>query len=124
MEQIRRSGDDELCGFISLNDGNWTAHTVFGGVLAEGLDRVAAEALVREIGLTSLSDRWQYRASSEADWQTVLIIEASPQSVTLALGYYSLPGVETVRLSAELIVEQRLLVRDHDGSCRDRILGQ
>lgn len=112
MQEIRRESDDELCGFIAEVDGRWNALTIFGAPLARGLDRAGAEDLVLTDGLASLSERWHYRASPKDDWQTVVIIEASPRSVTLALGYYSMPEVETLTLSASQITEDGPLARD------------
>lgn len=112
MQEIRRESDDELCGFIAEVDGRWNALTIFGAPLARGLDRAGAEDLVLTDGLASLSERWHYRASPKDDWQTVVIVEANPRSVTLALGYYSMPGVETLTLSSEQIISDGLLVRE------------
>ncbi|MDO9484712.1 MAG: hypothetical protein Q7K25_01415 [Actinomycetota bacterium] len=114
MEAVRRPEDGELCGFISGEGQTWTPRAIFGGPLAKPTDRASAEELVRSTGLAALSEHWNYRESPAADWEPALIIEANPQSVTLALGYYSLPGVPTVTLSSELIVAQQLLRRGKD----------
>jgi hypothetical protein len=101
VEEVRRAGDDELCGYVREDDGRWQALTVFLGVLAGFDTRHEAQGFVVDHGLSSLQRHWQYRAAPEGDWQTVLIQEARPGQVRLALGHYSLPGVPTLVVTAE-----------------------
>ena len=65
--------------------------------------RTAREATpfgqVLEHGLASLAEHWQLRRTEEAEAEVVCIQEADPTGVTLALGYYSLPGVPTMRVT-------------------------
>ena len=99
MQEVRRTSDGELCGYVVIDGDAWRALTVFGGVLGRHDAASAAEQQVRDEGLASLAERWMYRADRSAEWQVVCIQEASPQSVRLALDYYSMPGVPTVTLS-------------------------
>ena len=103
MVEVRRERDGELCGFVTEQSGRWLALTVFGGHLGSFDSRDEAVALVRDTGLGSMAERWQLRRRGEANAEVVCIQEADPEGVTVALGYYSLPGVPTLRLSrAEL----------------------
>jgi len=95
MIEVRRDTDGELCGFVRAVDDAWQALTIFGGLLAVHPSLEAAEEHVRATGLASLAERWWYRPDPSADWQVVCIQEANPQSVRLALDYYSMPGVPT-----------------------------
>jgi hypothetical protein len=99
--EIRRDDDGELCGHVRERAGAWEALTVFGGVLGTHTTRRDAEIDVRDNGLASLAERWQFRADPSAEWQVVCIQEASTTEVRLALDYYSLPGVETVVVTRE-----------------------
>ena len=69
----------------------------------EYLNRVVddAERQVLEIGLASLAERWMLTEVASGEEQVVCIQEASPSTVTLALGYYSLPGVPSLTVSRD-----------------------
>ena len=97
MRAIHRD-DGELCGFVRAAEGGWQALTVFGGVLAHAEEEHEAERRVRETGLASLADRWTMIDHTTGEEEIVLIQEASPDGVTVAIGYYSLPGVPTRRI--------------------------
>lgn len=97
MRAIHRE-DGELCGFVRAAADGWQALTVFGGVLAATSDEHGAEQHVREAGLASLAERWTMVDHGTGEEEVVLIQEASPGGVTVALGYYSLPGVPTRRI--------------------------
>ena len=99
MIEVRRGDDDELCGYVDGDDHEWHAMTVFGGRLGVHDRREDAERHVLDVGLASLAERWTLVDPTSAEEQVVCIQEASPAGVTLALGYYSLPGVPTLRLS-------------------------
>lgn len=99
MQEIRRD-DGELCGFVRRTDDGWQALTVFHAVLRETDDEASAEACVRADALASLQGHWSYRPAHDDDWQTALVQEARPGAVRLALGYYALPGVPTVTVTA------------------------
>lgn len=100
MEPIRRTEDGELCGHVAERDGTWIACTVFGAVLAEHPTRDDAVADVLAQGLASLAERWTLRRDG-ADDEIVCIQEANPESVTVALGYYSMPGVPTLTIPVD-----------------------
>ena len=97
MRPIHRPEDDELCGFVVERADGWHALTVFGGELGICSTSAAADDLVRTDGLSSLMERWILvdgeSPGEEPDEQVVCIQEANPHSVTLALDYYSMPGV-------------------------------
>ena len=54
-----------------------------------------------EVGLASLAERWMLTDLGSGEEQVVCIQEVSPSSVTLALGYYSLPGVPSLTVSRD-----------------------
>ena len=99
MIEVRRTEDREVCGAIREVGDGWEACTIFGAVLAHGLTRSDATDYVLEHGLPVLSGLWTLTTPGEAE-QLVRIIEASPSEVRLALGIYSLPGVETVTFTS------------------------
>ena len=101
MEAVRRAEDDELCGHVAERDGRWRALTVFGAELGSHERREDAERQVLAEGLASLADRWTLRNVASGAEEVVCIQEANDRSVTLALGYYSLPGVPTMTITAE-----------------------
>lgn len=67
---------------------------------------------VLEHGLASLAERWTLESPGEEP-EIVCIQEANEYGVTVALGYYSMPGVPTLRISraAELDRAQGTLTR-------------
>jgi hypothetical protein len=100
--EVRRERDDELEGYVeATEDGAWRALTVFGGVLATLPSRDAAIELVHRQGLASLAERWYWWSRRDATWRTVVPQETSPGRVCVAIGYYSLPGVETALITAQ-----------------------
>lgn len=112
MDEVRRPGDDELCGFVAARVGRWAACTVFGADLGEHDDRAAAEAQVRADGLACLAERWTLRDTATGEEEVVCILEADPDSVTVALGWYSMPGVPRRTLTtADLATGRWALVR-------------
>lgn len=98
MIEIRREGDDELCGFVDRRDDGWHSLAVFGATIAVHDSSGAAEAAVRAEGLASLAERWTLLDRATGQEQIVCIQEADPDGVTLALDYHSLPGVPTLRI--------------------------
>ncbi|MEZ5271704.1 MAG: hypothetical protein R2694_05265 [Ilumatobacteraceae bacterium] len=101
MEAVRRAHDGELCGHVVQQDRTWVAMVVFGAVIGTHDTREAAEAHVLRDGLAVLADRWTLRNLVTGADEIVCIQEAHPGSVTLALGYYSMPGVPTLTLTAD-----------------------
>lgn len=100
MEEIRRADDGELCGYVDQRADGWHSVAVFGGTLGVHDSRFDAETMVRVGGLASLAERWMLRSRTTDEEQVVCIQEASPEGVTLALDYYSLPGVATLQISS------------------------
>jgi hypothetical protein len=97
MEEVRRE-DGELCGYVAELDGRWSALTVFGATLAEHDTEDDARGHVADEGLAALSDRWTLVDGESGVEEVVCIQQASPAEVSLALGYYSLPGVPGVTI--------------------------
>lgn len=110
MHEIRRD-DGELCGYVLERDGHWVATTVFGGLLGSHHDRERAVEQVRRDGLPSLAERWTLIDHDSGIEQVVCIQEASPHGVTLALDYYSVPGVPTLALTTDELTDGRWLLR-------------
>lgn len=106
MDQVRRQEDGELCGHVEHRDGRWCALTVFGAVLGCHDRRDAAVDEVIDEGLSSLSERWTLRRGESDDEEVVCIQEARPGAVTLARGYYSLPGVPTITITADQLARR------------------
>jgi hypothetical protein len=106
MIEVRRA-DGELCGHVRRRAGRWQALTVFGAVLSEWDAESRARRDVESNGLAALSDRWMLTDASSQTSQTVCIQQASPAEVTLALDYYSLPGVPTITIGVEELASGR-----------------
>jgi hypothetical protein len=112
MKAIHRE-DGELCGFVRAEGDTWQALAVFGGLIGTADSERAAEELVIETGLSSLAERWLFTTASAPDEQVVCIQEASPDGVTVALDYYSMPGVPTQHITrAEIDNGNCVLRRD------------
>jgi hypothetical protein len=103
VEALRRSGDGELCGYVAPRDGQWVALTVFGAVLGSHEERVNAVRHVLDEGLSSLAERWTLRHGESGAEEVVCIQEVNDVGVTVALGYYSLPGVPTLTITMDQI---------------------
>jgi hypothetical protein len=73
---------------------------VFGAVVGEHDRREDAVDQVLRDGLASLAERWTLRSGATGDEEVVCIQEASADGVTVARGYYSMPGVPTLRITA------------------------
>lgn len=112
MDAIYRD-DGELCGFVRAHADAWQAVAVFGGLICTTDSEHAAIQAVRDTGLAALAERWLLITKSDPEEQIVCIQEASPDGVTVALDYYSMPGVPTLRITrAEIDSGERLLRRD------------
>lgn len=97
--EVRRDDDGELCGFVAADGDRWQALTVFGGVLGEYEDDDVAVRHTLNDGLASVADRWMLSDAESGEEQIVCIQQMSPDEVTLALDYYSLPGVPTLTIA-------------------------
>lgn len=111
MEEIRRSDDNELCGFVDDRVDGWHALTVFGGVLGVYPTRQAAQGRVRNDGLASMMERWTLVDHVGGDEQVVCIQEVRPDALTVVLGYYAVPGVPTLRIERADLDAQRWTLR-------------
>jgi hypothetical protein len=100
VDDVRRDGDDELCGHVERRDGRWLALTVFGTALGAHDRREDAVDQVLGEGLASLSERWTLRHTESGEEEIVRIQEANAAEVTVVRGYYALPGVPTLTISA------------------------
>lgn len=113
VDEVRRTSDGELCGWVDQRGGRWIACTVFGAPLGSHDVRDVAVAHVVEHGLASLTERWVLQPGGGGDTEVVCIQEANAAGVTVALGWYSLPGVPTMAISAAQLAagewEMRLL---------------
>jgi hypothetical protein len=98
--EVRRD-DGELCGFVARHDGRWRSLTVFGSALGDHDDERDAQHHVITIGLAVLAERWVLIDRTTGDEQVVCIQHASPDEVTLALDYYSVPGVPTMTIPVD-----------------------
>ncbi|MEZ5412249.1 MAG: hypothetical protein R2761_29725 [Acidimicrobiales bacterium] len=101
MIEVRRDEDYELCGFVAEAGDHWLAMTVFGAELGHRDDYGGAVQLVLDEGLASLADHWMLSGPDVDGEQIVCIQHASRGSVTLALDYYSMPGVPSLTLSTD-----------------------
>ena len=108
---MRRSDDDELCGFVVQRSDGWHAVAVFGGTLMVHPTRSEAEAKVLADGLRALMERWLLVDGTTGDEQIVCIQEANPLGLTVALDYYSMPGVPTLRITRAELDERRWVLR-------------
>lgn len=100
--------DGELCGYVLHRLGTWQALTVFGGLLESADSEEAAADVVRTVGLAALAERWLLSTDAAPDAEIVCIQEASPAGVTVAVGYYSMPGVPTLHVSAAELADGRV----------------
>jgi len=104
--EVRRD-DGELCGHVAHHDGRWRSLTTFGATLGDHDDELAARAHVAASGLSSLADHWTLTDRSTGEDQLVCIQQVDPVEVTVALGYYSLPGVPTLTIRVEDLMSGR-----------------
>jgi hypothetical protein len=109
MTAIYRS-DGELCGFIRPHEDGWEAATVFGVAIELLSTRSEAEVIVLERALAALAERWLLERPGH-DEQIVCIQEASPDGVTVALDYYSMPGVPTLRIGRDQLDSGDVILR-------------
>ena len=93
-----------------MREGSWLALVVFGAVLGHHATREDAVGHVLSEGLSSLADRWTLQRPGGAD-EVVCIQEANEHSVTLALGYSSMPGVPTLTITREELDAGVLILR-------------
>lgn len=80
-QPVRRVDDNELAGFVRPLGILWEACTVFGYPFATAPSEQAAEALVREQGLSIMTGVWRYYDADDEAWYPGLIQEAAPDRV-------------------------------------------
>jgi hypothetical protein len=95
VDEVRRHDDAELCGHVERRGGRWCALTVFGAVIGDHDRREDAVEQVLNDGLASLVERWTLRHRETGAEEVVCIQEANAARVTIARGYYAMPGVPT-----------------------------
>ncbi len=76
---------------------------MFGATLGEHRNEPEARDQVLTEGLASLTERWTLLEVATGAEEVVCILEADPSRVLVARGYYSLPGVPTLTISAAQI---------------------
>jgi hypothetical protein len=101
MLEVRRDDDGELCGYVVPDGRRWRSLTAFGGALGEHDHEQDARQHVAEVGLRALADRWTLTDGATGEEQVVCIQQVSPTEITLALDYYSLPGVPTLTIATD-----------------------
>jgi hypothetical protein len=69
-----------------------------------------AESVVGDRALAALAERWLLERPGH-DEQIVCIQEASPDGVTVALDYYSMPGVPTLRIGRDQLDSGEVVLR-------------
>jgi hypothetical protein len=111
VEPVHRPGDDELCGFVEERADGWHSLVVFGVSLGAHTTRSAATEHVLGNGLAALMERWVLTGHTDDEEQIVCIQEANPDAVTVALDYYSLPGVPTLRIGRADLDARRWVLR-------------
>ena len=104
MDEVTRPGDGELCGQVDQRDGQWRALTVFGAELGRHDRREDAAEQVLTEGLASLAERWTLHHRDGED-EVVCIQEANATTVTVARGYYAMPGVPTLTITAAQLAD-------------------
>ena len=95
----RRSGDDELVGYLSSDPDGFVPRTLFGAPLAAASDRAAAVAVLERRGLASLAEPWLLRQADGSEVR-VALIAAYPDRVLVGEAPYGFvdPTAETVVL--------------------------
>ena len=109
MLAVYRS-DGELCGFIRPHTEGWEALTGVGVVIEFLSSQSEAEVFVRDRALAALAERWLLDRPGH-DEQIVCIQEGSPDGVTVALDFYSMPGVPTLRIGRDQIDSGEVILR-------------
>lgn len=83
---VHRDDDNELIGYLApaADDGpHVIPATVFGYQLAHSCHVLDALEVLESTGLSYLADRWELAIDSHPEPIIVLVVEASPNSVTV-----------------------------------------
>tara|TARA_Y100001936_G_C15990953_1_gene622274 strand:+ start:180 stop:527 length:348 start_codon:yes stop_codon:yes gene_type:complete len=88
---VHHEETDELLGYIVKDTTGWQAQTIFGITIARTEDQAAAEATLRERGLSYLTGVWQYLDKDDKDWHPCVLKEVYEKRVivmrTNEMGY-------------------------------------
>lgn len=87
---VYRDDDNELLGYIKKTNDTWSAMTIFDYVFDQAATEPDARRIVENKGLEVLMGSWQYFDTTSDEWLDCVIIEASIDSVRIALmdGFY------------------------------------
>jgi hypothetical protein len=96
--------------FIRPHADGWEALTVFGVVIGLVSSRSDAELVVLDRALAVLAERWLLERPGHEE-QVVCIQEASADGVTVALDFYSMPGVPTLRIGRNQLDSGDVILR-------------
>ncbi|MCH1867936.1 amidohydrolase family protein [Nocardioides sp. CFH 31398] len=80
---VVRDEDGELLGRVVPTPQGWVPQTVFGAALAGPGDDEAAEAVVRERGMSVLADPWLLTRDGADEPEDVVLLEVHPDRVRL-----------------------------------------
>lgn len=100
---VRRSSDDELVGYLTLDERGATPLTLVGSPLSGPLERAEAEQLLSRRGLAVLAEPWWLE--TDAGGFRVQIMSAYPDFVTVARADFGVvdPLGELLRLSVPVL---------------------
>lgn len=96
---VYRQSDQEKMGIITSDDGSsWTPRTIFGYPLAAPMARAEAVRFLESNGLELLLDGWQFY--DDDDWYNCVIVEASPETLTIKISDFGHPDIYQSRTIA------------------------
>ncbi len=109
LEEVRRSEDGELEGFVRERGDGFGALTVFHGLLGTAPSLAGARAIVHARGLAALAERWYWKSRQTGAWAVVLPQEVRPGFVRVSVGYYSLAGSPIAVITADDLADGDVL---------------
>jgi hypothetical protein len=92
---VHRSSDDELVGYLTLDERGATPLTLFGYPLSGPLEHADAEELLRSRGLAVLAEPWWLE--EDGGGFRVQILSARPDAVTVARADYGFVSHDSER---------------------------
>lgn len=102
-----RPDDDELLGYLVVDDHGTTPLTIFGHPLSAPGDHDAAVELLRRRGLAVLAEPWWFTEEDGSGFP-VQIMSAYPDRVTVARADYGFVSHDAERRSLAVPVGERL----------------
>jgi len=84
-QEVRRSEDGELLGYVLAEGDRWRPVTVFLGALGPSASLETALAAVHDRGLSALAEPWWCRLTDGGPWQPCRLLEVRPDEVRLRL---------------------------------------